>query len=461
MEVEGRTFTTPAVGERGTMVHKHLGFHLDQKLTGSAHLHRMRGMAKGKEESLEVLGRQSEELAVLALETRVGPSFCNNMELVKHRGLTGAKMRSGFVQGVRAVMGVKKKACPDGPHLNHQPLLTETEVLPWDVQVKAQAVRLAGKLRQGQTDAPKNKLAGELGKALAAAKERAKGEQMKNGFLLDALPFARQWGVQLEQPRGRTAKSEWKAAIRAGAKKDARVAAEESLRIRDEDVENGGRQANSVFVQQVDRGNLLKEAQSLREVIPSRALRAGMKNMKMGALQNAKGTQAKMEPGWASLGHDLQAGLLECTCGRGSKPRHQDAVHVLGECAFSRPVRDKVVEDMSAVVAEEGQDSDRSVWAELSDKERLKYSLTTTKIFGEGLDRKTKSAGALAWVTGMQQVDDDLEEKNSTEEGTWSALARREALYQEMGRAVDHDNAGAEEDLGQLVNGMDWLIAGL
>ena len=116
---------------------------------------------------------------------------------------------------------------------------------------------------------------------------------------------------------------------------------------------------------------------------------------------------------------------------------------------------------MSAVVAEEGQDSDRSVWAELSDKERLKYSLTTTKIFGEGLDRKTKSAGALAWVTGMQQVDDDLEEKNSTEEGTWSALARRGALYQEMGRAADHDNAGAEEDLGQLVAGMGWLIAGL
>ena len=102
--------------------------------------------------------------------------------------------------------------------LKHQPLLTETEVLPWDVQVKAQAVPLAGKLRQGQTNAPKNKLAGELGKALAAAKQRAKGEQMKNGFLIDALPFARQWGVQLEQPRGRMAKGEWKAAIRAGVR---------------------------------------------------------------------------------------------------------------------------------------------------------------------------------------------------------------------------------------------------
>ena len=118
-------------------------------------------------------------------------------------------------------------------------------------------------------------------------------------------------------------------------------------------------------------------------------------------------------------------------------------------------------EDISAVVREVGQDSDKNVWAELSEKERLQYSLTTTKIFGAGLDSQAKSAGARAWVTGMQQVDGSLEEKNSTEEGTWSALARREVLYQEMGRAVDHDNAGAEEDLGQLVTGMDWLIAGL
>ena len=211
----------------------------------------------------------------------------------------------------------------------------------------------------------------------------------------------------------------------------------------------------------MDRRNLLKEAQSLREVIPSRALRAGLKNLKMGALQNIKGTQAKMEPGWESLGYDLQTGLLECPCGRGSHPRHQDAVHVLGECAFSRPVRDRVVEGISAVVAEEGQDDDKSAWAKLSRTERLQYSLTTTKMFGEGLDRKAKSAGALAWVTGMHQVNGSLEEKNSTEEGTWSEQARREVLYQEMGRAVDHDNAGAEEDLGQLVTGMDWLIAGL
>ena len=29
LKVGGRTFTTPAVGEGGTMVHKHLGFHFD------------------------------------------------------------------------------------------------------------------------------------------------------------------------------------------------------------------------------------------------------------------------------------------------------------------------------------------------------------------------------------------------------------------------------------------------
>ena len=124
-------------------------------------------------------------------------------------------------------------------------------------------------------------------------------------------------------------------------------------------------------------------------------------------------------------------------------------------------MRVRVVKDMGEVVAAEGTHSEKGMWAGLSDVERLKYSLTTTTMFGGGLDKKVKSAGALAWVVGMQQVDDGLEEKNSAEEGTWNAQVRREALYQEVGRAVDHDNAGAEEDLGQLVAGMGWLIAGL
>ncbi len=82
-------------------------------------------------------------------------------------------------------------------------------------------------------------------------------------------------------------------------------------------------------------------------------------------------------------------------------------------------------------------------------------------MFTAGLDMKVKSTGALAWTQGMQQVDESLIEKNSADGETWDQQIRREALYQEMGKAVDHDNAGAEEDLEQLVGGMDWLTAGL
>ena len=78
-----------------------------------------------------------------------------------------------------------------------------------------------------------------------------------------------------------------------------------------------------------------------------------------------------------------------------------------------------------------------------------------------GMDKKAKSAGALAWVQGMKKVDDDLAEANSVDGEPWGVSVRNEALYQVMGRAVDHDNAGAEADLEQLVEGMDWLIAGL
>ena len=77
------------------------------------------------------------------------------------------------------------------------------------------------------------------------------------------------------------------------------------------------------------------------------------------------------------------------------------------------------------------------------------------------MGRKAKAAGALAWLQGMKQADNDLAEANSAEGESWGESVRKEVLYQEMGRAVDHDNAGAEEDLAQLAEGMDWLIAGL
>ena len=47
---------------------------------------------------------------------------------------------------MRAVLGVEKKAGHAKVNLNLKPLLVETKVTPWDIQVQAQAVRLAGKL---------------------------------------------------------------------------------------------------------------------------------------------------------------------------------------------------------------------------------------------------------------------------------------------------------------------------
>ena len=79
----GQTFSTPAASHKGEVVHKHLGFYLDQKLTGAHHLSRMKGSSGQKTRMLELLGNQDENLALLSVQTRVGPSFCNNMEMVK------------------------------------------------------------------------------------------------------------------------------------------------------------------------------------------------------------------------------------------------------------------------------------------------------------------------------------------------------------------------------------------
>ena len=150
---------------------------------------------------LEILGKQSKELALLCLETRVGPSFCNNMELVRRNDQVEETMRAGFLGGMRASLGVPKKSGEDRAQLNLQPLAAETEIAPWDIQVKAQTVRLAGKLRQGQVVRPQNKQAGELGKALATEKLRVRGLVGDNRFLLQgAVPVARKWQIPKRQP---------------------------------------------------------------------------------------------------------------------------------------------------------------------------------------------------------------------------------------------------------------------
>ena len=97
---------------------------------------------------------------------------------------------------MRASLGAPNKSGGDRAQLNLQPLAAETEVAPWDIQVKAQAVRLAGKLRQGQVVRPQNKQAGEVGNALATEKLRVRGLVGDNRFLLQgAVPVARQWQI--------------------------------------------------------------------------------------------------------------------------------------------------------------------------------------------------------------------------------------------------------------------------
>ena len=138
LEVEGKTFTTPKPTHKGEVVHKHLGMWLDQKLTGAAHLNRMCGAAKEQARALEVLANQNEELALLKVRTRLGPQFCHNMELVKGATHGEGKMRAAFTQAIGGALGVKQQVWEDGPSINKSTLVAETDIIPWDIQVRAQ-----------------------------------------------------------------------------------------------------------------------------------------------------------------------------------------------------------------------------------------------------------------------------------------------------------------------------------
>ena len=70
------------------------------------------------------------------------------MEMVRRNRATEHKMRAAFMDAVAGALGVPGHLWDGGPEVGKDPLLAETDLAPWDIQVRAQGVRLAGKLRQ-------------------------------------------------------------------------------------------------------------------------------------------------------------------------------------------------------------------------------------------------------------------------------------------------------------------------
>ena len=136
----------------------------------------------------------------------------------------------------------------DGPEVGKDPLLAETDLTPWDIQVRAQGVRLAGKLGQAPAPSANRSLNGELGKALACAKRNG-AERVKKNTLLDAVrePMA-EWGLPLVRPRRGIGKRRWKGHLRKGMKTATERATASSLWARPESTAEGGRQASTIYV---------------------------------------------------------------------------------------------------------------------------------------------------------------------------------------------------------------------
>ena len=157
----------------------------------------------------------------------------------------------------------------------------------------------------------------------------------------------------------------------------------------------------------------------------------------------------------------MQTRMLACPCRQGAWPRHQDAVHFIEECAYTQPMSEEVLANMSAVVEREGHPQDKQMRAGLTEQERLDHSPNSARLFGPGVDSKAKSAGALAWVMGSNEAEDEVEKHNTAGPLPWSGAVQREVLCQAVGRAVDLGNAGAEEDLESLVAGLVPMPAAL
>ena len=173
------------------------------------------------------------------------------MEMVKRNALSTHKMRAAFAESVGAALGAQSHVWDEGAELGRGPLLAETELYPWDIQVKAQAVQLAGKLRQSPAPSANRSLKGELGKALAYAKRNGNNTTRKNTLQEHsqsqhhaqehpARTLSVAWSLPQVHPRRGAGKRRWKEHIRKRMPEDPAQATRASLKVRPESLEEGG-----------------------------------------------------------------------------------------------------------------------------------------------------------------------------------------------------------------------------
>ena len=111
-----------------------------------------------------------------------------------------------------------------------------------------------------------------------------------------------------------------------------------------------------------------QEALARRNQVPSRALRARLRNLQLGCVPHTRGSLSKRADRWDQLGPDKQRRMLKCPCrdpagDRSNKP--QDAMHMLLECNETGQVRRRVREVMDEVVGREGTQEDKDKWARM------------------------------------------------------------------------------------------------
>lgn len=139
------------------------------------------------------------------------------MEMVKKDRSSTKKMRGAFTEAIESALGAlsHRDVWHDGREVGRGPLLAETGRTPWDVQVQAQRVRLAGKLRQTPAPSANRSVKWELGKALACAKRNA-GPRAKNTLLEESMEPTLAWGLPLVRLTQGVAKRRWKERLNRG-----------------------------------------------------------------------------------------------------------------------------------------------------------------------------------------------------------------------------------------------------
>ena len=371
--------TDPGIGRR----QPYLGFLTDEALSGKAHYNKALAMGHAQAGKVgDISAKMGEDMGLMYLKGVVGPKVLYDMEL------TGMQYKPNRLRGLWEKLLSKATLVADdderGSFLSRRDsftrktgLMSETNEVPWDIQVQGRAAGLWRRIRtQGNTLAGKS----FAKPVLAGTAREALGRHMA--------------GLGVRQQGGAT-KWAW-AKLTKGKMAEARKGRLRNL-VREAGAEGPLRSDEAYMKSVTAQGQAGKWA----GVVPAFGTRVRFRRYRLGLMDGAAQMVARRTHRFESVRKDLPGDVLDCPhCGV-----MESGNHVVLHCPQTQGVWDEAIK----VAGEDVQGTPVGAkWGGMTRQSQVDHLLSSEELGDRATEVCLRARATKALVTGFALVDASL-----------------------------------------------------